>query len=247
MQNRFTGATRIIMMKTITTLALVIIVAGARTTGALQQSAPSSPSGTISGTEDREKDVAKTNRGKLGSATRGTSGTSDSDEGLSNPAPSGGQSGVATGSTGASPASLGRTAASQSPSPPNSPPPTPASTPTPAPTPEPAPDPAPQPVASRFRDGTYSDVGTYTIPTGSTESLGVTLVLSSDVIVDSSVTNMAKDPRSVSYQDDFIAAYKSFVIGKKIDEVDLTKVSGSSLTTIGFNTATDKIEASAKN
>ncbi len=234
MHNWLTGASHIVMMKTLTTLALVIIVAGARTTGALQQSVTGNPSGAFSGTADRENDLEQTNGSNLGSVPKGTSSGSQGDD---SPAPTSSveQPGVVTDSNSPSHVTSGGMTTSSSPSP------------TSSPTPAPEPAPSPQPVASRFRDGTYNDVGTYTIPTGNTESLGVTLVLSSDVIVDSSVTNMAKDPRSVSYQNDFIAAYKSFVIGKKIDEVSLTKVSGSSLTTIGFNNATDKIEASAKN
>jgi hypothetical protein len=42
------------------------------------------------------------------------------------------------------------------------------------------------------------------------------------------------------------ADYKQYVVGKKIDEVQLTKVSGSSLTPQGFNDALAKIKAEAK-
>lgn len=122
-------------------------------------------------------------------------------------------------------------------------------TPTPAPAPAPAPTPTPAPAAptpaSAYKDGTYSATGNYGSPAGA-ETIGVTITLKSDVIADAVVEAHATNPRSKIMQADFVANYKPLVIGKKIDEVRLTKVSGSSLTSTGFNEALAKIKAQAK-
>lgn len=101
------------------------------------------------------------------------------------------------------------------------------------------------PITYSFRNGTYFAIGSYSTP-GGTQSINVTLVVSDDTIVDSSVTGTAASQPSKNYQQDFIAHYKPFVIGKKIDELSLSKVSSSSLTPIGFNDATDDIESQAR-
>jgi hypothetical protein len=100
-------------------------------------------------------------------------------------------------------------------------------------------------VSSVFKDGTYTTVGTYNSPAGS-EELGVRVTLKDDIIVETESTVKATVPPSVKMQQVFIANYKPLVIGKKITEVHLTKVSGSSLTPAGFNNALVKIEAQAK-
>ncbi len=223
---------RMVLMKTLTTLAIIIIVAGARTTGALQQTSTDSASGQLNG-------------GKGGIQVRGaddgSSFTTGSEAGRdsTDATTSSSGNGVVSEPSSISNEQLGRASDSSTSSP--------ATTGGSTPSSGTVTTPSPQPVAARFRDGTYSAVGTYTIPTGRTESIGVTLVLSSDVIVDSSIEPMADDPRSQNFEADFIANYKSYVTGKKVDEVNLTKVSGSSLTNIGFNNATDKIEGNAKN
>lgn len=51
---------------------------------------------------------------------------------------------------------------------------------------------------------------------------------------------------SARFQDLFAQNYKPLVIGKNIDEVQLGKVSGSSLTPMGFNDALAKIKTQAQ-
>jgi hypothetical protein len=46
-------------------------------------------------------------------------------------------------------------------------------------------------------------------------------------------------------QTDFAANYKTQVIGKKIEGLELSKISGSSLTPKGFNDALEKIRSQA--
>ncbi len=101
------------------------------------------------------------------------------------------------------------------------------------------------PVASGYKDGTYSAVGTYNSPAGLDE-LGVKLTLKDSIITDATVEPKAKSPMSIRYQQMFNENYKQFVVGKKISDVTLSKVSGSSLTPKGFNDAVNKIKTQAQ-
>lgn len=97
-----------------------------------------------------------------------------------------------------------------------------------------------------YKDGTYSVEGDYVTHVGP-KSIQVKITLKNNVITDADVTSSeGTDPMSKNYQGQFIAGYKALVIGKDITSVHLSKVSGSSLTPIGFNDALQKIEAQAK-
>ncbi len=98
---------------------------------------------------------------------------------------------------------------------------------------------------STYKDGTYTAVGSYMSP-GGKDSVTVSLTLKNDIVVDSSVTNGANDSTSSRYQNFFISGYKQYVTGKKISDIHLDVVSGSSLTSRGFNEAVTNIEAQAK-
>ncbi len=107
-----------------------------------------------------------------------------------------------------------------------------------------APTPKPATPAHTYKDGTYSTVGTYKSPAGP-EEIGVTVTLKNDIITDVTVVPKATAIKSKVMQADFIANYKTMVVGKNIAGLNLGKVSGSSLTPKGFNDAIDKIEAQA--
>ena len=96
-----------------------------------------------------------------------------------------------------------------------------------------------------YKDGTYSATGSYRTP-GGQESIDVEVTLAGGVISDASVTQNATGGEAEEYQDKFTAAYKSEVVGKKIDEVSLSRIAGSSLTPLGFNTALDTIKSEAQ-
>lgn len=100
-------------------------------------------------------------------------------------------------------------------------------------------------VTESFRDGTYSSRGSYVTHVGD-KFITVTLTLKDNVVTDSTVVNEADDPISVKMQNVFIDGYKEFVVGKKISDIHLSKISGSSLTPIGFNDALEKIKEQAK-
>lgn len=96
-----------------------------------------------------------------------------------------------------------------------------------------------------YKDGTYTATGSYQTP-GGTESIGVTVTLSGDMITDASVTQNASGGEAEEYQSAFAGGFKSLVVGKKIEDVSLTRVAGSSLTPNGFNNAIAAIESQAK-
>ena len=99
--------------------------------------------------------------------------------------------------------------------------------------------------AASYKDGQYDVVGDYVSP-GGAEQIEVKVTLKGDVITDAEVVSKAERPMSKQFQQTFIDNYKPLVIGKKISEVNLDKVSGSSLTPKGFNDAITKIKAEAK-
>lgn len=101
------------------------------------------------------------------------------------------------------------------------------------------------PMMYAYKNGTYSATGSYMSP-GGEDQISVTLTLKNDTITDVSVTPAAGDRTSERYQNRFISGYKQYVIGKNIADVQLTAVSGSSLTPIGFNDALAQIKAQAK-
>jgi len=97
----------------------------------------------------------------------------------------------------------------------------------------------------KYKNGTYTAEGNYISP-GGDEQILVKLTLKDEVIKDSQVESKVVRPNSKKFQKIFIENYKQFVIGKKIDEIKLDKVSGSSLTPKGFNDALEKIKTEAK-
>ena len=100
-------------------------------------------------------------------------------------------------------------------------------------------------IVNKYKDGTYSAVGDYVSP-GGDEQIGLQITLKGDVIVDAKVESKAFRKNTIKFQGIFISNFSPFVVGKKIDEVFLDKVSGSSLTPKGFNDALQKIKVEAK-
>lgn len=114
------------------------------------------------------------------------------------------------------------------------------------PTTKPPTTPAPAPATkSSFKDGSYTAEGAYGSPAGP-ESITVALTLKNDIVTDATVTAHATAPKSKYMQNAFISGFKTLVVGKNIKDVQLEKVSGSSLTPKGFNDAVAKIQVQAK-
>lgn len=96
-----------------------------------------------------------------------------------------------------------------------------------------------------YKDGTFTAEGSYSTP-GGQESIDVKITLSGGVITAADVTQKPISQEARTYQAAFVSGYKSQVVGKKIDDVSLSRVSGSSLTPNGFNNALDTIKSDAK-
>jgi uncharacterized protein with FMN-binding domain len=98
--------------------------------------------------------------------------------------------------------------------------------------------------STTYKDGTYTATGSYDSPAG-TEKVKVTLTLASNTVTAANVISETNDPTAQTYQSIFISGYKSHVVGKKINTIKLSNVSGSSLTSQGFNDALKQIEQQA--
>jgi uncharacterized protein with FMN-binding domain len=96
-----------------------------------------------------------------------------------------------------------------------------------------------------YKDGTYTTTGNYVSP-GGAEELEVLITLKDGIITDAEVESKATRPNSVKFQGLFVSGYKPLVVGKSIDDVQLTKVSGSSLSPQGFNEALSEIKEQAR-
>jgi len=97
---------------------------------------------------------------------------------------------------------------------------------------------------SKYADGTYNAAGQYgSLPS----SIGVSVTLVDDVITAVTVTPHATDPTSLDYQTRFAQSIPALVVGRNIDEANLSKVAGSSGTPDGFNAAIQRIRAQATN
>ncbi len=96
-----------------------------------------------------------------------------------------------------------------------------------------------------YQDGTYSADGTYVSPNG-TETVGVELTLAAGTVTAVNITEHPSNPNTRKFQGEFAGGIAAQVVGKNIDELNVSKVAGSSLTSGGFNQALDKIKAEAQ-
>jgi uncharacterized protein with FMN-binding domain len=99
--------------------------------------------------------------------------------------------------------------------------------------------------SSTYKDGTYEATGQYATPE-SVETVDVTLTIADDTITAVEVTGDPQAAESKRYQSEFIGGIQAEVVGKKIDDISVSKVAGSSLTSGGFNKAVDTIKTEAK-
>ncbi len=95
-----------------------------------------------------------------------------------------------------------------------------------------------------YADGTYEAEGSYTSP-GGQESISVSLTLAGGVVTEVTVTPEATSGNAAQYQKAFASGIADEVVGVDIDDLSVDKVSGSSLTSGGFNDAVETIKADA--
>ena len=98
--------------------------------------------------------------------------------------------------------------------------------------------------SSTYADGTYTAEGSYATPE-SVETIVVTVTLQDDIITEVSVSGDPQKRESEEYQSQFIGGIADVVVGQDIDQISVSRVAGSSLTSGGFNQAIDTIKSEA--
>jgi uncharacterized protein with FMN-binding domain len=98
--------------------------------------------------------------------------------------------------------------------------------------------------AAAYADGTYTADGSYQTPE-TVEQISVTLTLEAGVVTDVEVTGDPQARETEQYQGQFIDGIAEEVVGVAIDDLNVSRVAGSSLTSGGFNAAIDEIKDQA--
>lgn len=96
-----------------------------------------------------------------------------------------------------------------------------------------------------YVDGTYTESGSYSTPDGTLESVEVTLTIADDIVTAVEVTGDPVARESQQYQSQFIGGIADEVVGQAVDDISVTRVAGSSLTSGGFTQALDAIKVDA--
>lgn len=96
-----------------------------------------------------------------------------------------------------------------------------------------------------YKDGVYKAVGNYTSP-AQEETIEISLTLKDGLITDAAFTGKAVNEVSKKMQGKFSEGFEEEVVGKSIDEINLTVVNGSSLTPKGFMDALGKVKLEAQ-
>ncbi|TBL69082.1 S-layer homology domain-containing protein [Paenibacillus thalictri] len=94
-----------------------------------------------------------------------------------------------------------------------------------------------------YADGEYTATGQYG---GLPSSITVSVTLVNDVITATKVTPHATNPTSLDLQQRFAEAVPAIVVGKRIDEVKVDRLAGSSGTPDGFNAAIEQIKEQSR-
>lgn len=96
-----------------------------------------------------------------------------------------------------------------------------------------------------YADGTYQSSGGYQSPNGA-ETIEVSITLTDGSISAVEVTPQATNSTSQRYQGYFAGGIAEEVVGKSLEEADVSRVAGSSLTSGGFAKALESIRQDAK-
>lgn len=97
---------------------------------------------------------------------------------------------------------------------------------------------------SAYKDGTYSATGSYVSP-GGRQTVDLTVTIENGVITSTSLASNDASGEARDYIQRFASGYQAEVVGKSVNEVELSRVAGSSLTSNGFNDALDQIKDEA--
>lgn len=99
--------------------------------------------------------------------------------------------------------------------------------------------------SASYKDGTYTVDDSYQSP-GGNEAIKTSITVEGGVIKEAKVTQHANNSESADHQSDFAKGFKSKVIGKAIGGLNISRVSGASLTTKAFNDAIEQIRTKAQ-
>ncbi|KQY60827.1 hypothetical protein ASD11_13825 [Aeromicrobium sp. Root495] len=99
--------------------------------------------------------------------------------------------------------------------------------------------------SSSYKAGDYEAEGSYQNP-GGQSSVKVSLTLETDGTISSVDVSPEASGTSRQYQEKFVGGIADEVVGKSIDELNVGKVAGSSLTSGGFNAAVETIKDEAQ-
>lgn len=102
----------------------------------------------------------------------------------------------------------------------------------------------PAPIIQRYRDGIYRAEGSYTSP-AQPETISLEIVLHNDTVTAATFFENSTHPTSLLMQGKFKEGFAAEVVGRPLDEINLTVVNGSSLTPKGFMDALMKIKLAA--
>ncbi|MEV7607986.1 FMN-binding protein [Microbacterium sp. NPDC089320] len=95
-----------------------------------------------------------------------------------------------------------------------------------------------------YADGTYTADGSYQTPE-TVEEITVTLTVADGLVTEVEVTGDPQARESEQYQGQFIDGISDEVVGKSLDDIEVSRVAGSSLTSGGFNEAVESIKEQA--
>lgn len=98
--------------------------------------------------------------------------------------------------------------------------------------------------SAEYTDGSYTATGDYISPAGPSQ-VTVELTLEGDIVTAVTVTPLSDDPTASGFQGKFAAGIADIVVGRDIDQLAVSRVGGSSLTSGGFNDALAQIKADA--
>lgn len=98
-----------------------------------------------------------------------------------------------------------------------------------------------------YKDGVYTAAVNYNAPDRMSHPVTLHLTIVKDIVTASDISfGTEAVGATADFQKKFTAAYKTQVIGKSLDSINLARVGGASLTSNAFNEAKAKVAAEAK-
>lgn len=98
---------------------------------------------------------------------------------------------------------------------------------------------------SLYKDGVYEATTTYSIPYGYREPMKVLVELKDNKVASTSVLFDVVDYTSEGHQESFVNLFRTRVLGRRIDEISLSRIGGASLTSRAYNKALEQIKIEA--